>query len=182
MHRRVKSVAAQLQVIGVVLAIFTPSALHTLCARATGGFVLFAPAGEVQTAFGEKLELSKGPHAMIHASGADFDYSHYTYDSLETKKSLLIAYYTYGSAAEAQKEFDRITASRRGSSVSGFGKAARWFPRTDRREDLDVNFVILLKNEIVAVRADKMRFDDGTKTRLSKVARIVVSPRLRGHV
>src|SRR5438105_1247439 len=62
----------------------------------SGGWVMFAPTPELESAFGEKLKQS--PESVIHASAKEFDYIHYGYVSAQTKAKLFIAYYTFASA------------------------------------------------------------------------------------
>jgi hypothetical protein len=146
----------------------------------SGGWTMFAPTPELQSAFGEELKLS--PESVIHASGKNVDYMEYGYVAARTKAKLFIAYATYSSVKVAERDFQRITTSAPWSrTLQVLNHPARYVPKGGEQAR-GANLMILIRNEMVMVRADNMLANEATCRKLEKVARVVLSPALRGHL
>lgn len=147
----------------------------------SGGFVLFAPKPNVELAFGQKLEPSNAQYAVIHASGKDFDYLHYTYEIVGTSGALLIAYYTFSSNEGAKRELRRLTQDRHFVTDNLLGNAARFFGGS-KKEPGGASFAVCCKSDLIVINANKLQPDEAACARLKRVAQVVLDPKLRGNI
>ena len=140
---------------------------------------MFAPQSNVESAFGQKLQPSNARYAVIHASGKDFDYFHYTYDVVGTNGTLMIAYYTFSSDDGAKRELQRLSQDHHFVTDNVLKNAARFFRGS---QGAGATFAVNCKSDLIVVNANKLKTDDITRQRLKRVAQLVLDPNLRGHI
>src|SRR2546421_6503046 len=143
------------------VAVFAVCGYAAQSLGASGGWTMFAPTPELQSAVGDKLTLSED--SVIHASGPDIDYVHYAYLIGRTKAKLFIAYAIYSSREGARRNFQRLATNVSWSkSLQVLGHEARYLPNGTEREHMDANLLILIKNEIVMIRGEGLPADSAT--------------------